>query len=68
MLVFLQVFRIVTYRQLLKVWRFAVVGIFVFAALATPSQDPYSLFGMALPMCLFYFVAILVGKLIRRKE
>ena len=67
-LVFLQVLRIVTYRQLLKVWRFAVVGIFVFAALATPSQDPYSLFGMALPMCLFYFVAILVGKLIRRKE
>lgn len=67
-LVFLQAFKIVTHRQLLRAWRYAMVGIFVFAALATPSQDPWSLFGMALPMCLFYFIAIVVGKLLRRKE
>ena len=67
-LIFLQIIGVLNYRQLLKVWRYAVVGIFVFAALATPSQDPYSLFGMALPMVVFYFGAILVGRFIRKKK
>lgn len=65
-LVFLELVGVLHWRQLLKVWRYAVVGVFVFAALATPSQDPYSLVGMALPMVVFYFVSILIGRLVRR--
>ena len=65
-LIFMMLVRVVTYRQLLGVWRYAIVGIFVFAALATPSQDPWSLLGMAMPMTIFYFGSILVGRLLRR--
>ena len=65
-LVFLQVAGILTPSKLLRSWRFAVVGIFVVAAVITPSQDPYSLAGMALPMTSFYFLAIGIGKLLGR--
>ena len=63
-LVFLQVANVLTPRKLLKTWRMAIVGIFVVAAVITPSQDPYSLLGMALPMTLFYFGSIGIGKLL----
>lgn len=42
---------------MLRVWRFAVVGIFVFAAVMTPTPDPFTMFTLALPMCLLYFLA-----------
>jgi sec-independent protein translocase protein TatC len=64
LLVFLEVAGVVSPRKLLQSWRFAVVGIFVVAAVITPSQDPWSLLGMALPMVSFYFLAIGIGKLL----
>jgi len=63
-LVFLEIAGVLTPRRLLRAWRGSIVGIFVVAAVITPSQDPYSLIGMALPMCLFYFMAIGIGKLL----
>ncbi|MEJ7765860.1 MAG: twin-arginine translocase subunit TatC [Acidimicrobiales bacterium] len=63
-LVFLQVAGALSSRRLLKSWRMAIVGIFITAAVITPSQDPYSLMGMALPMTLFYFGSIGVGRLL----
>ena len=63
-LVFLQLAGVLTSRKLLRSWRFAIVGIFVAAAVITPSQDPYSLAGMALPMTSFYFLSIGIGKLL----
>ncbi len=63
-LVFLQLANVVTPSRLLRAWRFAVVGIFVAAAVITPSQDPYSLAGMAVPMTVFFFSAIGIGKLL----
>ena len=65
-LVFLQLVNVLTPRQLLAGWRYAIVIIFVVAAVITPSQDPYSLLGMAVPMCIFYFGAIGIGKLAKR--
>ncbi len=51
----------------LRKWRrYAIVLIFVFAAVITPSSDPYSFFGMAIPMCVFYEVAILVGRVLKK--
>ncbi len=58
----LQAANIVTWRQLLTSWRYAMVVIVVAAAVITPSQDPYSLMLMAVPMVVFYFGAILVGR------
>ena len=38
----------------------------VASAVITPSQDPFTLFGMAGPMVIFYFGAIGVGKLLKK--
>ena len=65
-LVFLELVGVLNSAKLLSWWRYAVVLIFIAAAVITPSQDPYSLFGMALPMCLFYFLAIGIGKLLKK--
>jgi sec-independent protein translocase protein TatC len=66
LLIFLQLARILRSAQLRKWRRGAIITIFVFAAVITPSQDPISLFAMALPMYAFYEIAILVGKLLKR--
>ncbi len=63
-LVFLQIAGALSSRRLLRSWRMAIVGIFIAAAVITPSQDPYSLMGMALPMTLFYFGSIAIGRLL----
>lgn len=51
----------------LKAWRRkAIVIIFALAAIFIPSSDPFSLFAMAIPMCIFYEGSILVGRLLGR--
>ena len=66
--VFLQLVGIVSPQQLSKFRRFAIVIIFAVAAIITPSADPISLFALALPMCLFYEVSIIIGRLIKRRR
>jgi sec-independent protein translocase protein TatC len=66
LLVFLLIARIISTQQLRRFRRWAIVLIFVFAAVITPSQDPYSLFFMAVPMCLFYEASILIGRALKR--
>lgn len=47
----------------LKQWRRGMFfGLSVFAAVITPSQDPYTFLALWLPMCLFYEVSILFGR------
>ena len=65
-LMFLLLARVITTAQLRKVRRWALIGIFVFAAVITPSQDPYSLFAMAVPLYLFYEGTIVIGRLLKR--
>ncbi len=65
-LVFLLIARVLKVRQLSKWRRWAIVAIFAFAAVITPSQDPYSLFFMAVPMLLFYEASIIIGKVMKR--
>jgi sec-independent protein translocase protein TatC len=65
-LVFLLIAHVLKVEQLQHARRWAIVGIFLFAAVITPSQDPYSLFFMAVPMCLFYEGSILIGRILRR--
>jgi sec-independent protein translocase protein TatC len=61
-LVFLQIAHVLTWQKLAKWRRHAIVGIFVVDAIITPSGDPVTLFAMAVPMCIFYEVAILIGR------
>ncbi len=65
-LVFLQLAGIVSSRRLGRWRRGTFVFIFVFVAVVTPSQDPYSLFALALPMYVFYEGAVLIGRLLKR--
>jgi sec-independent protein translocase protein TatC len=65
-LVFLLIARVLTTRQLRSWRRYAAVIIVAFAALITPSQDPYSLLAMAVPMYIFYEMAILIGRFLKR--
>ena len=65
-LVFLLLAHVLKVEQLQRARRWAIVGIFLFAAVITPSQDPYSLFFMAIPMVLFYEGSILIGRILKR--
>jgi sec-independent protein translocase protein TatC len=65
-LVSLELARVVTPARLLRSWRWAVIIITVVAAVFTPSSDPFSMLALALPLVLFYFVSIGIGKLFGR--
>ena len=65
-LVFLELAGVLSTARLKQWRRPAIVIIFIIAAVITPSQDPYSLFAMAIPMCLFYEAAILIGRLLKK--
>lgn len=54
-LTFLGVVRGVTW---LRGWRWAVIMIFVLAALATPTGDPITFILMAIPIIILYFMAV----------
>jgi sec-independent protein translocase protein TatC len=66
LLVFLEIAGIVPSTKLRKWRRGAIVTIVAAAAVITPSQDPISLFAMAIPMYLFYEAAILVGRWLKK--
>ena len=68
LLVALQLIGIITPQTLLKGWRYAIMAIFVIAAVITPSGDPYSMLALALPMSLFYMISILIGYLVQRRR
>jgi len=65
-LVFLLIARVLTTAQLRSWRRYAAVIIVAFAAIITPSQDPYSLFAMAIPMYIFYEASIIIGRFMKR--
>ncbi len=65
-LVAIELAGLVTPAQLLRGWRYAVIAITVASAVFTPSGDPLSMMALAIPLVVFYFLAIAVGKLFRR--
>jgi sec-independent protein translocase protein TatC len=66
--VFLQLVNVVSPGRLLRSWRYATIGVFVLAAVITPSGDPITLMMLALPMLFLYFVAVFVGWIVLRKR
>ncbi|WP_405782217.1 twin-arginine translocase subunit TatC [Streptomyces sp. NBC_00859] len=58
LLVMLNFVGICTGRRMLGWWRGMIMGITVFAAVATPSVDPLSMLALAAPICLLYFLAV----------
>jgi len=66
LLVFLMLVGVLNTRQLRRSRRWAAVGIATFAAVITPSADPFSMLFMAIPMYIFYEASILVGRVMKR--
>ena len=46
----------------------AVLVIFIFAAVATPTADPFTMFVFALPLVVLYFVAWLVCRWLDKRR
>ncbi|MBW4030639.1 MAG: twin-arginine translocase subunit TatC [Acidobacteria bacterium] len=65
-LVALELARVVSPAQLLRSWRYSVIAIVVFSGVITPSSDPFSMFALMIPLVVFYFLAIGLGKLLHR--
>ncbi|MDQ2826621.1 MAG: twin-arginine translocase subunit TatC [Actinomycetota bacterium] len=65
-LVFLELAGVVSSRRLRQWRRPAIVIIVTVAAVITPSQDPYSLFAMAVPMYVFYEASIVIGRILKK--
>jgi sec-independent protein translocase protein TatC len=57
---------VVSGRQLGRYRPWIVIGTFVFAAVGTPSTDPFSMLFLALPMLVLFFLAELIARLVDR--
>lgn len=68
LLVFLQLVGVLTPQILIKQWRYAILAIFLLAAVITPSGDPYSMLALAIPMTVFYLIAVLIGVIFQRRK
>jgi sec-independent protein translocase protein TatC len=66
LLVALELVGAVSSRKLRKWRRGAFLGVVVFAAVFTPSSDPFSMFAMAVPMYVFYEGAIVTGRVLKK--
>ncbi len=68
LLVALEIAGVVTPRQLSKSRRWAIVVIVVVAAVITPSSDPVSMLALAIPLYIFYELAIVFGWAYNRRR
>jgi sec-independent protein translocase protein TatC len=66
-LVVLNFVGVISGRTILKSWRIAVVVIVLFTAIVTPAADIFSMFLLAIPMIILYFVATVISMLHDRR-
>lgn len=67
-LIFLQKIGVVKTETLAANRRIAIVGVVILGAVITPTGDPFMLAVISIPMYLFYEIAIIVGKRIKKDE
>jgi sec-independent protein translocase protein TatC len=61
LVVMLNLVGVLSYQRLRRWTRGVVFGIFAFAAVATPSQDPFTMLALAVPITLLYAGALLIA-------
>lgn len=67
-LIMLTLMDVLTADQLRHYRRHAIFGVFVAAAIITPTQDPFTLTLMAAPLIAFYEATILIARFIERRR
>jgi sec-independent protein translocase protein TatC len=67
-LVGLNVAHVLPARVMLKGWRIAVIGIFIFAAMMTPTPDAWTMLALAMPMIVLFYAAVGVATLLDRRR
>ena len=65
-LIFLAAAGVVTARQMSGWRRYVYFGLLVFAAVITPTQDPYTMLLLGVPLVLLYEGAVLIARLFKR--
>jgi sec-independent protein translocase protein TatC len=65
---FLTLLRIVSPAFLVKHSRYAILGIFIIAAIVTPTPDAFNMLLFALPMCMLFYVGVFAGYLLVLKR
>jgi len=65
--VFLELVGVLSPEILAKNRRYSLLGISIFAAVITPSSDPYTMLAMMIPMYLFYEASIIIGRFLKRQ-
>lgn len=69
LVVMLNMIGVLSYRRLRRFLRMAFFLIFVFAAVVTPSQDPFTMLALSVPMCVLFAAAVVLAFFHdRRKE
>ncbi|MFE5138858.1 twin-arginine translocase subunit TatC [Streptomyces fagopyri] len=68
LLVMLNLTGIITGRRMLGWWRAMIMGITVFAAIATPSTDPLTMLALAVPIWVLYFGAVVFSLMNDRRK
>ena len=66
LLISLTLIGVLTSQQLRQWRRYAVLGVAVFAAVITPSADWFTMSAMMVPLLVFYELAILISRLLKR--
>jgi sec-independent protein translocase protein TatC len=59
---------LVSPRMLLKVWRYAVIAIFIIAAVLSPTTDVPNLLVFAAPMLILYFLSVGIAWMFHRRR
>jgi sec-independent protein translocase protein TatC len=66
--VMLNIVGVLTVARLSKTRAWIIFGIFVFAAVATPSTDPFTMLLLAAPMTILYLASELIARFIERRR
>jgi len=66
--VLLNLVGVVTGAQLARYRSWIIVGVFVFAAVATPSTDPFSMTLLAVPMTVLFLVSEVIARVLDRRK